>query len=164
MKKSVLTASLFSLFISFLCYAAVKNYDGEGEVLSVDPALRRVTLKHGVIQGYSGEGETEFTANDDKMLQGVSKRDFVHFTLRDENGNLELDQIVTLGEVEPESSGIQVGRAVRDVVTATGEAAKFVTSPIEPVHGAVESAMGATQEVTAATIDDATLPDTTRKF
>ena len=173
MKKNIFSVVLFSIFFlvgaihELPLHAAdtkIKNYDGEGEIVNVDPALRQVTIKHGVIKGYSEEAESEFMANDGEMLRGLSRHDFVHFTLREDKGHTELDQIAKIGEVEPEKEGIQIGQAVQDVVVATGEVAKAVTSPIEPVHGAVSDAMSGTQEVTGAVLEDATFPESKKKF
>lgn len=161
MKKSFL--ALFAIFcfgLSFLAPAQAepKTYKGEGEVLSVDPLYSRITIEHGAITDFAGDGETEFFVTDAKLLKNVSRRDLVEFTITEEKGEAFIDKITVVGVAEKKVEGLEVGKAVQDVLIGTGEVAKAVTSPITPANEAVTGAVDATTGATDEMVGDATFP------
>lgn len=161
MKKSFLAVSaLFCFGLSFLSLAQAepKIYKGEGEVLSVDPLYSRITIQHGAITDFAGDGETEFFVTDAKLLKEVSRRDLVEFTITEDKGEAFIDKIAVVGVAEKKVEGLEVGKAVQDVLVGTGEVAKAVTSPITPANEVVSGTVGATTEATGSVLDDATFP------
>ena len=167
MKKTVLLLIItFAGFTSAALFAAenVKRFEGRGEVTSADPLYGRVTIKHGLIKGFVGGEETEFFLASPGLLKGINKRDLVDFTVAETNGDTRLEKITKTGEAPPKEENQAVNNAVRDILTATGEAAKTVASPIAPAHEVVSGGVDATTGTTDAVLDNATLPETKKKF
>ena len=167
MKKIVLFLMIiFVGFASTALFAAekVKRFEGRGEVTSADPLYGQVTIKHGLIKGFVGGDETEFFLASPGLLKGINKRDLVDFTIVEINGDARIEKITKTGEAPPKEENHELGKAVQGILVATGEAAKTVTSPIAPAHEVVSSSVGATTETTGAVLDNATLPETKKKF
>ncbi|HXV19084.1 MAG TPA: copper-binding protein [Candidatus Omnitrophota bacterium] len=161
MKKSILSVLvLFSFGLCFLSLAQAepKHYKGEGEVLSVDPLYSRITIEHGAITDFAGDGETEFFVTDAKLLKEVSRRDLVEFTITEDKGEAFIDKITVVGVAEKKPEGLEVGKVVQDVLVGTGEVAKVVTSPIAPANEVVSGTVDATTGATDEMIGDATVP------
>ena len=155
--SSVLPAvSLFILvfFISSISEAAVKRFEGKGEVTSVDPVYSSVSIKHGAIKGFAGDGETVFTVASADFLKKINKRDLVDFSLVDDKGGVRIEKIERTGQAPPEERG-KMGQVFQDVLVGTGEIAKGITTPIAPAHEVVSGAVGATTDVTGAVLKDA---------
>ncbi len=166
MKKNVLI-SLFSLLLFMLLPLAVQaktnTFDGKGEVVSADPLYGRITIKHDAIKGFAGDEETEFVVSSNDLLKGLGRRDLVDFTIEDKNGDVQIIKIMKTGQAPPVDDRLPVGKVVQDALVATGEAAKTVTTPIEPAHELVSGTMGATTDVTGSVLKDAK-PEIKQKF
>ena len=166
MKKIALIGFfVFLLLLSFNVNVEARNtqFEGKGEVMSVDPMLSRITIKHQAIKDFSGEAETDFFVSSGNLLKGISKRDWVEFTILESHGDTRVTKITKTGEAAEPDDRLLVGKAVQDVLVATGEAAKTVVSPIEPAHEVVSGTVGATTDVTGAVLKDAT-PEVKKKF
>ena len=170
MKRALLLSILLSIIlVPALCLPVLSfnntaTYEADGEVLGVDALAGRVQIRHAIIKGFSEPSETEFFVRSGDLLKGISKRDLVHFVVEEKNANAEIVSIQVTGQAPIPSQGLEVGKAVQDVLVATGEAAKVVVSPIEPAHGAVSEVVGATTSATGAVLEDATVPDTKQNF
>lgn len=147
---------LSALTCSFAAFAAESRIEGKGEVVSVDPMLKRITIKHGVIKGFSAAGETSFLVKSESDLKGLSRYDLVSFTVAADKDNERIDFIIKTGVADPGPDGLPVGKAIQDVLEATGGAAKAVTSPIPPAHTVVSGAVDGTTNATGAVLEDAT--------
>lgn len=156
MKKALLFAVWMVSFSALAPAALAKSsvYRGSGEVTSVDSPYGRLTIKHGAIKGYSGDGETEFGAKDSALLKDVQRRDLIDFELSDNNGDVRVTKITRTGTA-PEEERVGVGRVVQDVLVGTGEVAKTVTSPIPPAQGVVGGAFDATTTLTEPVLKNA---------
>lgn len=157
MKKMIVPAVLFLLFVATVALSAEKarRFEGAGEVLSVDPLYSRITIEHGAIKDFSGDGKSEFFVTEPSLLKDVSKRDLVSFSLVDEKGDVRIDKIERTGVAEPRGDGtIKINDAARAVIGATGEVARTVTQPIAPVHEGVRSATGAAEEVSNTALEE----------
>jgi Cu/Ag efflux protein CusF len=166
MKKTVFfLVSLFLLSSASGVFADSKKTEFKtgGEVVSVDPLYGRITLKHKAIQGFAGEGETEFFVSSNELLKGLSKRDLVDFTVIEKRGDTKVTEIKKTGTAPEADNRLLVGKAVQDVLVATGEVAKTVSSPIEPAHQVVSGTVGATTEMTGSVLNDAS-PEVKKKF
>lgn len=166
MKKIFLAVfAVFCFGLSFLSLAQAepKIYKGEGEVLSVDPLYSRITIQHGAITNFAGDGETEFVVLDTKILKEVSRRDLVEFTITEEKGEAFIDKITVVGVAEKKVEGLEVGKAVQDVLMGTGEVAKAVTSPIPAANEAVSGAVTSTTDAAGSVLEDATFPGGVKK-
>ena len=160
------------LLLSFLLIpssplsAAQKSgvFEGSGEVVTVDPAYSRITIKHGAIKDFSADGQTEFFVESQDLLKGISTLDLVDFTIRDEKGDARIEKIIKTGVAVHEEGGLRVGEAVNDVIRATGETARFVTSPIPPASDAVGGAFEATAGSTGNAVKDARGPKVKQNF
>lgn len=155
-KSFYLAVSIFVAvyFVQSLSFADVKRLEGKGEVTSVDPVYSSVTIKHGAIKGFAGDGRTEFAVVSADLLKSINKADLVDFTLVDEKGDVRIEKIVRTGQAVHEKEA-GMGKVVQDVLVGTGEVAKGITSPIEPVHQVVGAAVGATTDTTGALLNDA---------
>lgn len=134
-------------------FAGVKRTEAKGEIVSVDSVYSSVTIKHGAIKDFSGDGETAFTA-DPSLLKNINKRDLVDFVITDDKGDVRLATIMKTGVAEPEVTP-KIGQVVQDVLVGTGEVAKGITSPIAPAHQLVSGAVDATTDTTGALLNDA---------
>ncbi len=141
-----------------------KRFEASGEVVEVEPLYGRITIKHGAIKGFSGGPETEFVAKSSELLKNLSKRDLVYFVITEEKGNAEITEIKKTGEAPPKEEGLELGRAVQGVLTATGEAARIITSPIPPAHDVVSAATSATTDTTETVLDSTDGPEVKHKF
>ncbi len=149
----------------------IKRYQGTGEVTSVDPLYGQITIKHGEIRGFVAGGNwaalntgTLFFVNSKELLKNIHKKDIVNFSIVEVKGDAQIDRIEKIGVAPDEKEGIQVGDAVQAVLAATGEAAKAVTSPIQPAHEVVSGTTDAATNTTGAVLDNATFPETKKKF
>lgn len=160
--KKILALSLPVLFVwNTLCVLpsfadSTKRYETKGEVTSADPLYGRVTIQHDAIKGFASAGQTEFSVESAALLKNIARGDLVNFTLVDQKGDVRVSQLVKTGVAPPKDDRLKVGQAVQDVLVATGEVAKTVTSPIPPAHGVVSGAVGATTDTTGAVLKDAT--------
>ena len=167
MKKTLLLLMVaFIGFANTVLFAAqnVKRFEGHGEVTSADPLYARVTIRHGLIKGFIGGEETEFFLASPDLLKGINKRDLVDFTIIEINGDARIEKIIKTGQAPPKEENKAVSKAVQDILVATGEAAKTVTSPITPAYEVVSGGVGATTDTTGAVLDNADLPETKKKF
>ena len=164
MKKALILWSIF-VFTPSVVWAAPKEaaYQGSGEVTSVDPLYSRITIKHGAIKNFVAESETEFFAESSDLLKDIHKRDLVDFKVMDRSGDTRLTQIKKTGEAPIKDETLPIGRAVQDVLVATGEAAKTVSSPIAPAHEVVSGTVGATTGATDSVLHDAN-PEVKKNF
>lgn len=144
--------------------AKTNRYEASGELTSVDPLYQRITVKHGVIKGFSGAGETEFVLKSSDPFGGLKKRDLVEFTVVDESGDVRVEKIKVTGQAPPKDESLKLGPAVQEVVAATGEVAKGVTAPIAPAHEVVSGAVGVTTNATGAVLDNVEGPEMKKKF
>ena len=151
----------FLVFIISLCNfvsnadAEPKSFSGKGEVVSADPLYGRVTIQHGAIKGLAGNEATEFVVKSKDLLNGLAKHDLVDFSLEENKGSIELIKITKTGVAPPVDDRLPVGKMAQDVLEATGEVAKTVTTPIEPAHEVVSGTMDATTHVTGSVLKDA---------
>ncbi len=134
--------------------AKTTEYQGKGEVISVDPPYQRLTIRHGAIKGFSGDTETEFALAASDLFNGINKRDLVEFTVVDTNGDVKIEKIKKTGEAPPEEK-TKLGKVVQDMLVTTGEVAKGVTTPIPPAHEVVSGTVGATTHVTGSVLNEA---------
>ncbi len=143
----------------------IKRYQGTGEVMSVDPLYGQITIKHREIKGFvAGGNETLFFVNSKDLLKNIHKKDLVDFSIVEVKGDAQIDRLMKTGVAPDKKEGTSIGDAVQGVLTATGEAAKAVTSPIQPAHDVVSGTVGATTDTTGSVLDNATLPETKKKF
>ena len=161
--KKLFLITAFLLATSTL-HAADMTYTGSGQVVTVDPAQARVTLKHGAIKNFSPDGETEFEFSDKKLADKVAAYDLVDFTITEVKGYAMITAIQKTGEAERPETGLPVGKAVQGVLEGTGEVVKTVTTPITPVHDVVGGATDATTGATGAVLDDVHGPETKKNF
>ncbi len=157
MKKVYAILVLFSLvFVSSAFCAAQKekSIEASGEVTSVDPMYSRVSIKHAAIKGFAGDGETEFVVASSDMLKNVSRRDLVNFVIVDKSGEVTIENIKRTGQASIVEEKTPLGTAVRDVLSATGDVARTVTTPITPVHDVVSGTMGATEDTTNSVLNE----------
>ncbi len=148
--------SLFAAvcFVQSSSFAAVKRIEAKGEVSSVDPVYSSVTIKHGAIKGFAGDGSTDFTVVSADLLKSINKSDLVDFTIVDDRGDVRIEKIVRTGQaVHQKEPGM--GKVVQDVLVGTGEVAKGITSPIEPAHQLVSGTVDATTGATGSVLNDA---------
>ena len=155
-KPLYFAVSLFAAvcFVQTPSFAAAKRIEAKGEVTSVDPVYSSVTIKHGAIKGFAGDGSSDFTVVSADLLKAINKSDLVDFTLVDEKGDVRIEKIVRTGQAVPEKEP-GMGKVVQDVLVGTGEVAKGITSPIEPAHQVVSGAVGATTDATGSLLNDA---------
>ena len=151
---SVVTLFAAVCFAQSISFAALKRTEAEGEVLSVDPVYSSVTIRHGAIKGFAGDGQTDFAVTSSELLKSINKGDLVSFTLLENKGDVRIEKITRTGQaVHEKETGM--GKVVQDVLVGTGEVAKGITSPIEPAHQVVSGAVGATTDATGSLLDDA---------
>ena len=148
--------SLFAAvcFVQSSSFAAVKRIEAKGEVTSVDPVYSSLTIKHGVIKGFAGDGSTDFAVVSSDLLKSIHTGDLVDFTIVDDKGDVRVEKVIRTGQAVHEKEP-GMGRVVQDVLVGTGEVAKGITSPIEPAHQVVSGAVGATTDATGSLLDDA---------
>ena len=141
-----------SLILTPNAFAEAKHFEGKGEVTSVDPLYSRISIKHGAIKGFAGDSTTDFPVASTKLIENLSNRDLVEFSLTDNRGDVQIDKITKVGVAEKveESS---LGKIAQDVLVGTGEVAKGVTQPIQPVHEVVSGAVGATTGATGTVLE-----------
>ena len=143
----------------------IKRYQGTGEVLNVDPLYGQITIKHGEIKGFvAGGNETLFFVVSKELLKNIHTKDLVDFSIVEVKGDAQIDRLMKIGVAPDKKEGLQVGDAVQGVLAATGEAAKAVTSPIQPAHEVTSATTDATTNTTGAVLDNATFPETKKKF
>ncbi|MBI4352628.1 MAG: copper-binding protein [Candidatus Omnitrophica bacterium] len=165
-KHSSWVLGVFLVFTSLSVQAAeqvIRRFEGKGEVTSADPLFSRVTIKHGAMKGFAEERETEFFVDSAGLLKDIHRYDLVEFTVADRKGEVLVEKIKKVGEASPPPGKIEIGKAVRDVVVATGEVAKGIASPIPPVQEMVSGAAGAASETTAV-LNEASIPEPKQEF
>lgn len=162
MKKG--TLFLAAVFLLFPAAVQAKTYESKGEVTSVDPLYHRLTIRHEAIAGFASEGETEFSFESKELVTLIHKNDLVSFSFRDDGGDAVVEKIIKTGTAPPKDERLPIGKAVQDVLVATGEVAKGVTTPIEPAHEIVSNTVGATTDATGSVLDNVTGPETKQKF
>ncbi len=145
---------IFVLFLSSNSEAAVKHFEGSGEVTSVDPVYSSVSIKHGAIKNFAGDGETAFTVASADLLKKINRRDLVDFTITEDRGDARIEKITRTGQAPPEE-GSKMGKVVQDVLVGTGEIAKGIASPLPPAHEAVSGVVGATTSATGSALNEA---------
>lgn len=138
------------------------TYEGEGVVESADPLYQRITIRHGAIKGFAGEGTTEFVVADTALIRNLSRRDLVKFTVNDQNNDASITAIEKTG-VEPPAEPSKLGQIVHETLVVTGGVAKEITKPLPPAHEVVSGAVGATTDTTGAVLDNAA-PDSKSEF
>lgn len=150
MNKIAIFAFL-SFFLSSSVFAAdaVRKFQADGEVTSVDPVYSQITIEHGPIKDFAHDGQTEFYVLSADLLKNISKGDLVDFDFTDTRGDVRIDKITKTGTAPPKEDGVPLGQAVSDTLRGVGEVAKTVTSPIPPVSEALGGAMNSTADVTA---------------
>ena len=152
MKRILFYFLLSALLVSVPAQAAeskTKEFQGSGEVLSVDPVYSQITIEHKAIKDFSGDRASELYVRSPEMLKNIQKGDLVDFDLEDDKGDVRITKITKIGMAPPKNEGTPLGQAVHDVLQGTGEMVKGVTEPLPPVH---EVAKGATS-ITDATGD-----------
>lgn len=165
MKKiSSLLTILFLFGAAAAVPAAESRFKSSGEVVSADPLYARVTIRHGAIKGFSGDAETEFAVASTDLLKGVRRRDLVEFEFTEEGGDARIDRLTRTGVAPPEEDPLPIGRAVQDVLEATGEVAKGLTSPVPPAHEVVSGTVGAATDATGSVLEDAKGPAVKKDF
>jgi Cu/Ag efflux protein CusF len=164
MKKILSAAFLFLTLATTVHAFGSKTYKGSGEVLNVDPATGRITIRHNAIKDFGADGETEFTLADKSVAIEITGHDLVDFEITEDKGNAEITKITKTGVAEIPSNKLQVGQAVQSVLVATGEVAKGVTSPIAPVHSVISGATDGTTNATGAVLEEVESPDVRKNF
>jgi Cu/Ag efflux protein CusF len=163
--KKILSAVLLVLATATTLHAfGSKTYNGSGEVLNVDPATGRITIRHKAIKDFSADADTEFTLADKSVAEKIAGHDLVDFVITEDKGNAQITKLVKTGEAEIASNKLQVGQAVQSVLVATGEVAKGVTSPIAPIHEVVSGATDGTTNATGAVLENVESPDVKKSF
>lgn len=165
MKKGLLFSVISFLLFSGTAFAVdfkVREFEGSGEVVSVDSVYSQISIAHGSIKGFSGEDETIFSVSDKALLKGLSRRDLVEFHITDTRGNVHIDRLVKTGVAESEENGFPIGRAVQDVLEGTGEVVKGVTTPITPVHEVTTGVVDAATGTTGSALGDASTEQTAK--
>lgn len=152
--KALLFLPLFILVNASALYAAATASHGSGEVTDVDSIAGRVTLKE---QG-------EFSVTDSSLLKNINRRDLVDYALEDDKRDARINKITKTGEAPVEDDGLPIGKAMQDVLNATGETAKFVTSPITPVHDTAGEAVNSVTGGTGEMVSEAKGPRTKQNF
>lgn len=145
----------FSLAFPLNAVAETKTFEGKGEIISADPLYGRVTIHHNAIKGFAGNEDTEFVVRSKDLLNNLGKHDLVDFSLEESGSNAEIVKINKTGVAPAVDAGLPVGKMAQDILVATGEAAKTVTTPIEPAHQMVTGAFGATTDATGTVLKDA---------
>ena len=158
MKKShlfcVFSVLCVTMISSVAAFAESKHFEGKGEVTSVDPLYSRVTIKHDAIKGFAGDTETEFFVSSATLLNNLGNRDLVEFSITDNNGDVQINKISKVGVAVKEEEST-LGKVAQDVLMGTGEVAKGVTQPLQPVHDVVSGAVGATTDATGSVLEGA---------
>ena len=158
MKKFFSLFSFIFLLSTTLAFSAddkTKQFNGHGEVTSVDPLYSRITIRHEAIRGFSGSAETEFFVSSPALLKSIQKRDLVDFVIVEKNKSAQIEKITKTGQAPIHEEKLEVGKAVQGVLVATGEVAKSVTTPIPPAHEVVSGTVGAATSTTGAVLDEA---------
>lgn len=149
MKKAIGLTVPFLLLLAAAAISAERptRFEGEGEIVTVDPAYGRVTIEHKAIKGFAGDDTSEFFVADASMLKGLGRRDTVKFTLIDQKGDVRVEKIEKTG-VAPEKKGeyLTMNDAVKGALHATGDVAGEITRPIEPIHEGTRAVTGATTD------------------
>lgn len=167
MKKAKVFFLLFFLTVCMQAWALdaqQKNYEGSGEVTSVDPLYSRVSIKHSPIKGFRGGPETEFFVSSSDILKTIHPRDLVDFTITEAKGEAMISKMTITGQAPIKDDRLQVGKAVQEVLVATGEVAKTVTGPLPPANQVVSGAVGATTDTTGSVLEEADGAELKTKF
>lgn len=154
MKKALKLIFIFSFLTVSAALAAEPNTELKGTVLDVDPIAGRIELK----------GQGEYFVTDNSILKNISRNDIVTAVVVVDKGDARIQSITKTGVASPESEGLPVGEAVQGVLNATGETAKFVTSPIQPVHDTAGEGVSAVTGGTGELVKDAKGPAVKQDF
>jgi Cu/Ag efflux protein CusF len=76
--------------------APVKEYDVQGQVVSVDRARNTITIHHDDIPGFAGVTDTQFEVHDAQLLNGLQAGDEVRGRLHVKGGNAVLASLEKL--------------------------------------------------------------------
>ena len=155
MKKAVIFSiiSLFLLVLPVHATSSVRDFHGNGEVVTVDPVYSQVTIRHGAIKDFAGDTTSDFYVASADMLKNIQKGDRVEFDFKDTKGDVRIEKITKTGVAEPESDGSPLGQTVQGVLQGTGDVVRGVTHPL-PVANEVGNAVGDTTEATGDALKD----------
>ena len=156
MKKVLIFSfiSLLSIVPSARAAGAVRQFQGSGEVLTVDPVYSRLTIHHKAIKDFSGDADTEFFVKSQDILKDIQTGDLVDFDLTDNKGDVQIEKITKTGVAPPKKEGTPIGQVVHDVLAGTGDAVRTVTTPIAPAHEVAKKATSVT-DATGDALQDA---------
>jgi Cu/Ag efflux protein CusF len=89
---------LVAAWLSFMpgCQAPPRQFVGVGDVVAVDAASRRVTIRHDAIVGFADAATTAFDAADDMALAADDVGHRVRFVLRERSGRMMLTEVTRL--------------------------------------------------------------------
>ncbi len=164
--RKILIFSFISFFLFYYSSSSadskVQQFQGNGEVLSVDPVYSQISIQHAAIKDFPSGNDSEFFVTSRDLLKGIQKGDLVEFEGTDNRGDVKIDKIKKTGVVPAKNDNIQLGQAVNDVLHGTGEVVKGVTQPIAPVHEVVKSATSIT-DTSGDALTDAS-PEIKNKF
>lgn len=167
MMKKFSVLFLFFYFVglpvSFADSASVKRFQGNGEVVSVDPVYSRITINHSLIKDFAHDGETEFVVSSPALLKKISKSDLVSFDIEETRGDAQIVKIERTGQAPPKEEGIGLGRAAQDVLEGAGAVVKTVASPIAPIGQVANATADATTNTTGSVLSN-TDGDMKKKF
>lgn len=130
-----------------------RTYEASGEVVNVSPVQSRITIKHGVIPGFSGSGETEFNVSSKELLRHISGQDLVNFTIVDDGGNASVTRIERTGVAVKEDKPL--GQAIQETLEGAGQAVTNVAGVVPPAGEVVGAATGATTQATGSVLNNA---------
>ena len=157
--KKALFYSFLSIFIlvtpGLASNKSVRQFHGEGQVLTVDPVYSQITIQHKAIKDFSGDRASEFYVSSPDLLKKIQKNDLVAFDLTDNKGDVKINKIAKTGVAIPKDDGLPLGQVVNDVLQGTGDVVKGVTEPIPPVHEAAKSAT-AVSDATGEAVEQTT--------
>ena len=164
--KKVLIFSFISFFClcqpSFAADAQLRQFHGDGEVLTVDPVYSQVTIEHAPIKDFPSGNGFEFFVTSPELLKGIQRGDLVEFDVTDTKGDVKITKIEKTGVAAPKEDGTPLGQAVSDVLHGTGDVVKGVTAPIPPVYEVAKSATTVT-DAGGDAVSDAS-PEVKSKF
>ncbi len=155
MKKTVFFIFTF-LFSALTLQAAdsnLRHFKSNGQVVTVDPVYSQITIFHGAIKDFAGDGATEFYASDPELLKNIQKNDLVDFEFTDTKGDVKIDKITKTGVASPEKE-TPFGTAVQETLEGAGNIVKGVTEPIAPVHEVTSGVADATTNATGSVLRD----------
>jgi len=137
------------LFVSACTKADERTFTLQGQVLSVEPARKQLTVKHEEIKGFMPAMTMPYEVRDEKLLDGIAAGDLINATLVVVSNGAYLSAIKKVGEAPlekppaeaanpPASSGFELlkpGEAVPDsaFVDQNGQKRRFSAFKGSPV-------------------------------